>query len=235
MLPKKCPACGHKSLIYDEDKAQCTDCDIYTKPLHFWQKPLEWATGRGWWWRLPIIIWFVVMLFQNWHDPMFAIARTSNPFSAFDLGIHELGHLLFSPFGVFMHILGGSLFQCLFPIMGIAGFWQIRWYFASMMCLPWLGLNLFDVATYAADAQARVLPLTTGFAGLSEAGNDETYDRAHDWYQILSRTHHLDWDLAIAHILRVAAATVIILGLTLGTLLLIQMAISSWTGRKKVA
>ena len=32
-----------------------------------------------------------------------------------DLPIHETGHLLFRPFGEFMMIAGGSLFQVLFP------------------------------------------------------------------------------------------------------------------------
>lgn len=174
-----------------------------------------------------ILLWFGVMLLQNLHNPWFAVARTSNPFSAFDLGIHELGHILFIPFGTFMHIVGGSLFQCIFPIVGIFAFWQIRWYFASIMCLPWLGLNLFDVAMYAGDARSRLLPLSTGLAGLGEQGNDQAYDQAHDWYQILSRLHHLDWDHRIEHILRVAATSVAILGLVLGSLLVAYMLASS--------
>lgn len=227
LIPKRCPACGHESLEIKGGDLVCSNCSIYTKPLSRLQRLLLWASHRWWWWRVPILVWFGVMLAQNWHNTWFAVDRTSNPFSALDLGIHELGHILFLPFGTFMHIAGGCLFQCIFPIMGIFAFWQIRWYFASIMCLPWLGLNLFDVAMYAGDARDRLLPLTAGFAGLSEQGNDQAYDKAHDWYQILSRLHHLDWDHRIEHILRVAATGVTILGLVLGSLLVAYMLANS--------
>jgi hypothetical protein len=223
LVPKRCPACGHKPLAINEDNLTCENCFIYTKPLTRFQKFLVWASSKWWWWRALILAWFVIMLVQNLHNPWFAVNRLSNPFSALDLGIHELGHILFIPFGQFMHIAGGCLFQCLFPIIGIAAFIQIRWYFAAIMCLPWLGLNLFDVAMYAGDARDRLLPLTTGFAGLSEQGSNQAYDKAHDWYQILSRLHHLDWDHRIEHILRIAATSVTILGLVLGSLLVIYM------------
>ena len=128
-----------------------------------------------------------------------------------------------------MHILGGSLFQCLFPLLGLVGFLQKKWYFAASLCFCWLGLNLFDVATYVADARARLLPLSVGFGafGIDPSDTDSAYDHAHDWYQILSRTHHLNSDLTIAHGLRVAATVVFLIGLTLGAILLIQMFASS--------
>jgi hypothetical protein len=164
-----------------------------------------------------------VMLRQNLQNDSFALNRVGNPFSALDLGMHELGHILFSPFGMFLHIAGGSLFQCLFPILGMIGCLQKRWYFGFTMCWCWLGLNFFDVATYAADARARLLPLSTGLAGLGEQGSDEAYDRAHDWYQLLSRTGHLQSDQAIAHGLRIAGTSVMILGIAMGTFLIINM------------
>lgn len=95
------------------------------------------------------------MLVDNWNNPAYALNRLSDPFSALDFGIHELGHIIFAPLGEFMRKLGGSLFQCLFPLLWVIGFLQKRWYFAASMCLCWLGLNLFDIATYAADARAR--------------------------------------------------------------------------------
>lgn len=223
MLPRTCPACKHRSLIYSQTEVYCTNCPIYRKPLSMFQKPFVWASKKQGWWRVPILLWFGVMLVQNWHNPWFAINRLANPFSALDLGIHELGHMLFEPFGEFMHIAGGCLFQCLFPLLWMIGFLQKRWYFAASMCWCWLGLNLFDVAAYAADARARLLPLTTGLAGLGDQGSDEAYDKAHDWYQLLSRTHHLNWDLAIGHMLRVAATMSTFIGLTMGVVLVFYM------------
>ncbi|HSW66237.1 MAG TPA: hypothetical protein VLI54_03815 [Bacillota bacterium] len=228
MLPQKCPACKHASLSSDQEYIFCTNCPIYRKPLNLFQKPLAWATTRYWWWRLPILAWFASMLADNLHTGSFALNRLSNPFSAFDLGIHELGHILFTPFGEFMRIAGGSLFQCLFPLLWLAGFLQKKCYFAASLCFCWLGLNLFDVATYAADARARLLPLSGGPASIGVDPNDDAvYDHAHDWYQLLSRTHHLHADLAIAHGLRVAATIAFLIGLALAGTLLLQMVFSS--------
>lgn len=194
------------------------------------KKPLVWADGKGWWWRLPIIGWFLIMLIQNIQDPSFAMNRLSNPFSAIDLGIHELGHIIFMPFGTFMRIAGGSIFQCLFPLMWFAGFLQKKWYFAACMCWCWLGLNLFDVATYVADARVRLIPLSVGPAafGVDVLNVDAAYDSAHDWYQLLSRTNHLSSDLVIAHNLRIAGIVMFIIGLGFGAILLIRMFISSF-------
>lgn len=237
MLPKKCPACKQKTLSYNNDYIFCTNCSIYKKPLNVFQKPLAWASSRAWWWRVPIVVWFIVLLSDNLRNRTYAFNRLSNPFSAFDLGIHELGHVIFSPFGEFMHILGGSLFQCLFPLFWLIGFLQKKWYFATSLCFCWFGLNLFDVATYVGDARARILPISIGFNifSIDPTNTDAAYDHAHDWYQLLSRTDHLNSDLAIAHGLRIAASTVFIIGLTLGGILLLQMIINSvqrLSGRK---
>lgn len=229
MLPKECPVCKQKALSYDSEYIFCTNCPIYRKPLRIDQKPLAWAGERYWWWRLPILAWFIVMLTDSLHHYAYAASRLSNPLSAFDLGIHELGHILFSPFGEFMHILGGSLFQCLFPLLWFAACLQKKWYFAASLCWCWLGFNLFDVATYVADARARSLPLAVGFGifGIDPTDTEAAYDRGHDWYQLLSRTHHLNSDLAIAHGLRVAAVVVFLLGLLVGGILIVQMLVSS--------
>lgn len=229
MLPKKCPACKQKTLSYDDEYMFCQSCPIYRKPLNIFQKPLAWAGQRHWWWRVPIFAWFVVMLLDNLSNPSYASSRLSNPFSALDLGTHELGHMIFSPFGEFMRILGGSLFQCLFPLLWLIGFLQRKWYFAASLCLCWLGLSLFDVATYAADARSRSIPLTIGLGvlGVDPSNTDDVYDRAHDWYQILGRTHHLNSDLAIARGMRVTATVIFLTGLTIAAILLMQMFVSS--------
>ena len=230
MLPKKCPVCKHNSLSYDKDYLYCTKCPIYKKSLNIFQKPLAWAGNKTWWaWRIPIFIWFIEMLRQNLHNHSYALNRLSNPFSALDFGIHELGHQLFSFFGEFMTIAGGSVFQLIFPLLWLIGFLQKKCYFAASLCLCWLGLNLFDVATYAADARARLLPLSVGpgIFGIDPTDTDAAYDHAHDWYQLLSRTNHLNSDLVIANGLRTAATIAFLIGLTLSGILLLQMLLSS--------
>jgi hypothetical protein len=228
MLPKTCPACKQKALAYDPTLVYCTSCPIYRKRLNFIMRVLVWATTKkGWWWRLALAGWFGVMLVQNWHNPGFALARTSNPFSALDMGIHELGHVIFAPFGEFMHIAGGSLFQCIFPLLWLIGFLQVRYYFAAALCWCWLGLNFFDVATYAGDAQARLLPLAGGLDSIGAADSETAYDQGHDWYQLLSRTGHLQADQAIAHFLRIAGTAVFVLGLVIGLVLITYMVAGS--------
>lgn len=221
MFPKTCPVCKHKTLDHDLEYIYCMHCDAYRKRLHWYQKPFAWADGHwGWWWRAAILIWFLVMLFQNLDNYSFALHRLDNPFSAFDMGMHELGHYLFIPLGEFMSILGGSLFQCIVPLLWMAGFLQLRWYFAAVMCLPWVGLNLFDVATYAGDAQNRILPLAGGLNSIGLENTEETYNSGHDWYQILTRTGHLASDQAIAGGMRVAAVILFVVGLILGAVLI---------------
>ncbi len=103
-----------------------------------------------------------------------------------DLAIHETGHLLFMPFGTFLHILGGSLTQILFPAVFTAYFFWSGQRFSSALALFWTGQNFMDVAVYIADAQARNLPLTV---------DDPD---AHDWWNLLGMMGLLEHDQAIA-------------------------------------
>lgn len=186
-------------------------------------------------WRIPVLAWFVFLLIENLHDNKYAMQRMKNPLSALDFGVHELGHFVFMPIGGLWQILGGSIFQCFLPLLALAGFLQKKWLFGATMCLPWLGLNLFDVAAYAADARARELPLSgpPALAGMIGGDTDAAYNAGHDWYQILSRTGHLSSDLAIAHGLRIAAVICFAAGIFLGGLLLVQMLIGSYRRQSK--
>jgi hypothetical protein len=228
LLPKKCPVCKKKTLDYNKEYLTCQNCKAYTKPLRFYQKPIAWTRGKWWWWRVPLLVWFGWILYMTMHDYNFQAGFFANPLSAIDFGIHELGHMLFTPFGDFMRIAGGSLMQSLFPLMGVIGSLQKQWYFGATMCISWFGMNLFEVAIYAADARTRVLPLSVGPAGLSEQGNNEAYDQAHDWYQILSRLDYLQYDQIIAHWLRMGGIAFMALGIGLGLLLLVCMAANKY-------
>ena len=92
-----------------------------------------------------------------------------------DLAFHEFGHVFFSPFGEFMHILGGSLFQVLFPLalMLAFTFYQHENFGASVM-LWWSGQNFVDVAPYIRDGLYRALPLVGGKG-----------EESHDWGNLL--------------------------------------------------
>ena len=132
----------------------------------------------------------------------FKVLRAEEPYipllSDIDLAIHEFGHILFSPFGETLTILGGSLTQVLFPTVFLGYFLRKRDdkrdVFAAMVCLWWAGLNLLDVSIYLNDARAGELMLLNGLTG-SESD-------AHDWYNLLERWNALESDHAIAATLR---------------------------------
>lgn len=93
-----------------------------------------------------------------------------------NLAFHEFGHVLFAPFGRFMMILGGSLFQIMMPLIALFSFsLQMRDNFAAAIMLWWTGQSFIDVAPYIADAEYRSLPLILGMG-----------EEAHDWGNLLT-------------------------------------------------
>jgi hypothetical protein len=119
-----------------------------------------------------------------------------------DLPIHEFGHLLFRPFGEFLMVAGGSLFQVIFPAIFVGYFvWQRSYYSASIV-LFWVGQSILNVWVYAADAVVMQLVLTSGFTG-SEGS-------FHDWNYLLTRTGLLGSTKLVAGIIRLAGTLVII-------------------------
>ena len=91
--------------------------------------------------------------------------------------IHEFGHILFRPFGEFMMLLGGSLFQAGLPLV-FAGVFLVknRDPFAAAVMLWWSAVAVMDFAPYVYDAQQPVHVLLTGRTG--ETG-------AHDFIDVL--------------------------------------------------
>jgi predicted RNA-binding Zn-ribbon protein involved in translation (DUF1610 family) len=98
------------------------------------------------------------------------------------LPIHEAGHLLFIPFGRFMTVLGGSLFQVLLPLVLMASFMfgfggSRRDNFAASLMLWWAAVSFIDVAPYIWDAFDPKMMLLGGKTGAESDG--------HDWQNIL--------------------------------------------------
>jgi len=91
-----------------------------------------------------------------------------------DLVFHEAGHALFGLLGWrFLTILGGTLLQLALPVAAAVAFWRRRQPASLAVVVAWLGVNLVNVGQYAADAQARALPLL----GADASG--------HDWWNML--------------------------------------------------
>jgi hypothetical protein len=119
-----------------------------------------------------------------------------------DLPIHEFGHLLFRPFGEFMMVAGGSLFQVVFPAVFVGYFFWQRSFYSAAIVLFWVGQSLLNVWVYASDAVVMKLVLTSGFTG-SEGS-------FHDWNYLLSTTGLLSSTATIAVIIRLAGTLGII-------------------------
>ena len=121
-----------------------------------------------------------------------------------DLPIHETGHLLFRPFGQFMMVAGGSLFQVIMPAIFVAYFvWQRSFYSAAVVLL-WVGQSLINVYIYAADAVVIRLVLTSGLTG-SEGS-------FHDWNYLLTTVGLLGSTKTVAGIIRLLGTFTIIAG-----------------------
>ena len=99
------------------------------------------------------------------------------PFALFvmdtiNLFIHEAGHLFFRVFGMWMHMIAGSLFQVLLPLALLIVTWRQN---IAQIGYPgfWMGQSLINVSVYIKDAPYKQLKLIA--KGL-----------IHDWNWLLS-------------------------------------------------
>lgn len=119
-----------------------------------------------------------------------------------DLPIHETGHLLFRPFGEFLMVAGGSIFQIVVPAIFVGYFLWNHKYFSAGIVLFWVGQSLINVYVYANDALVMQLMLTSGMTG-NEGG-------FHDWNYLFSRTGTLKYHAAFANLIRFLGTLIIL-------------------------
>jgi hypothetical protein len=101
-----------------------------------------------------------------------------------NLYLHEAGHFFLTPFGRFLHILGGSLFQVLLPLTLAALTFREAPHHAAYP-LFWTGESMVNVSLYITDAPAMRLPLIA--KGLVHDWNYLLRDRL-DWAEPLGET-----------------------------------------------
>lgn len=110
-----------------------------------------------------------------------------------NLPFHETGHVVFSPLGRFMQVLGGSLGQLLMPLICLGALLiQNRDAFGATVGLWWLAESLMDLAPYINDARALDLVLLGGVTG-------KEVEDYHDWEYILRTLGWLQYDHTLAH------------------------------------
>lgn len=92
--------------------------------------------------------------------------------------IHEAGHLIFMPFGQFIHVVGGSILQISMPIAFVIYFIRKEELYSGSLVMFWVGENLINMSVYMKDAIEMKLP------ALVEGG-------IHDWNFIFTRLNLL--------------------------------------------
>jgi hypothetical protein len=102
----------------------------------------------------------LLFLAVDYHPEMHAY-RPPFVISALDtinLFIHEAGHFFFRPFGMWIYVLAGSLFQILLPLALVIVTWQQKPDQASWPAF-WVGENCVNVSVYIKDAPHMQLKL----------------------------------------------------------------------------
>ncbi len=98
--------------------------------------------------------------------------------------IHEAGHVYWAWGGAFLHHLGGTLNEIIFPL--VVAFWALlrKARLVPALCLLWLAHNLIGISRYMADARQMKLPIPGG--------------GTHDWNQLLQMMGVLEHDAPIS-------------------------------------
>ena len=217
----QCPKCGHKPPQPMPGNAACPACGIYmfkwVQPSRAPVKtvtddesfdgeeggfiaslfqPLDKMNEMTFYGRCAVLALLVI-----WSWFLFGYDyRTGEIGSSFMhnilLPIHEAGHVLFRPFGEFMMVLGGSLFQLIFPFaIGVAFILKNRDNFGAAIGLWWASVSLVDLSPYIYDALHPQLTLVGGGTGAE--------DGPHDWIYLLITLHQIEnaqrWG-AVAHV-----------------------------------
>jgi len=110
-----------------------------------------------------------------------------------NLPFHEAGHIIFSLFGRFIQVLGGTLGQLLMPLICMAVLLvRTRDPFGAAVAQWWLAESFMDAAPYINDARSLDLILLGGVTGKDVANY-------HDWQYLLRTTGLLKMDHLLAY------------------------------------
>jgi len=122
---------------------------------------------------------------------------------------HEAGHVLMSPLGRFLMVLGGSVFQVAIPLVcGAVLLLKTKDAFGAAVAAWWAGQSLMDLAPYIADARALQLVLLGGHTGAEVEG--------HDWEYLLQTMGWAHRDVALGRLSFAVGALVMTTALVWG-------------------
>jgi hypothetical protein len=128
--------------------------------------------------------------------------------SAFDLGVHEFGHLLTAWAPALLCSLAGSFLQVALPALLGVYFWWRRDHLAVILMVAWAAENLHNVSVYIADAQVMILPLF----------GDDGSGAGHDWHNILLELNALEATDQLALVVKTGSIILFVVALGLAAL-----------------
>lgn len=166
-------------------------------------------------WLGRALTWVVLGLFSLsfLSHPIDPEAPGSGLFHLIHLPFHEAGHVVFQPFGRFIHVLGGTLMQLLAPLLVMGSFLYRRNPFGAVVGLFWLAHSFMDCAPYIDDARAGQLELLGGVTG------SEMPDY-HDWEVMLKQLGMLSYDHTLARMFWGLGALLMVASLAWGAFIL---------------
>lgn len=212
----ECPACG---IIYFKYERLQKRLDNDAPEVHglLWSMPEPDNSA----YRLGRMLLLAGLAWLSWRYVFTSIGPYSYAAQSFfhniNLPFHEVGHILFRPFGAFMHSLGGSLGQMIMPLVCLATLLlKTRDAFGAAACLWWFGESILDLVPYIDDARSLSLPLVGG-----NFGHSSPYG-FHDWEFILSEAGLLHMDHALARAAHITGSLFILAALGWMALLLIR-------------
>jgi hypothetical protein len=217
-LPAACPACGlvlakfaaanRERLGHDAEEraAEAEPSDTLIARLRSAATYVpDRVESTRFWGRvlllLPFSVWGVRLIWMDHRTGEMGSSFLHGPLLVF----HEAGHVIFSFFGEFITILGGTLAQLLMPaIMAGALLFRNRDPFGAAIATWLLGVSFLDIAPYVYDALHPQLVLLGGHTG-EEGG--------HDWVYLLSETGLLQYAHGLGWLTHKVGALVVLLSI----------------------
>jgi hypothetical protein len=157
----------------------------------FLQTPeeVDWVTWSG---RAAVIFILFLWSLGFWTHSLESNYVGTSFLHSVALAFHEGGHIVFTPFGRFLTVAGGSLMQLLIPLaVMVSLLLKNRNAVGGAVGLWWMGQNLMDLAPYINDARDLNLILLGGYTGKEVEG--------HDWEYLLKTTGLIRQDHFLGH------------------------------------
>ena len=195
-----CPKCGHAPLPADQSlPAACPACGIVLAKFsatvvgsaaahevveddaphgNFFARWLLYVPPEvaksNWYGRIAALVVFTLYTFKIFHDTNIFYGDLGGIFlSKVILPWHEAGHVIFSVFGRFMAVLGGTLGQHLFPIiLGVALLMKRRDSFGAALAFWLLGYSMIYTGWYMHDAGDPQAMMVSGKSSAEDDGHD---------------------------------------------------------------